>query len=1517
MTLQQAAHDTSEASSGSTVINQTTHSVLTHQLELEMQKRRPDHFIIGVICRSIGGVPSNLRSQVWQELLGVARTERLNLDQSILQVEEDLDNQRVIAADAVRTRSNEPRFQASETVELVVKLLTYYCKCRNIRYKQGMNEVLAPFLLLTERKDGFNEETPLAEGVVFQCFYALIDRFLPHMFIDKEFQSLQCSLQLFRLLMLYHDPELCHYLDQHDMTPELYVTPWFMTLFARSLPPETVFYLWDFFLLEKDPYVPHFVAYALVKAHRKKIFQADIAMLPQVLSSLTFSSCEELEQICADALLISELTPKSFKRDLFFSCHGGYPDAITLFLDHLHASSSLQVYPEELVQSFMARLVFQHKKKLAVEQTSSGEDSQQDPLNLESLWSPSKDQEPLLSSYSDIDGKDGAKALKFILLDCRPALEYHKLHLSLSHHIDPDIMERPDALDRLMKGFARMKGCHFCFVGPSVDSASEKFSLSKTVVNPITLLSSLTSNDKSVQESSRKVNKIHGAAEIIGSVQSVPPFTSPSFGSAISASGPGILASETASHETSLLHVEHVSVTRIVLMFLQKGFKYVSRLDGGFEQLEKSIQSMDVFTKEQLLVSSSSLRPTAEFCMCSPNSVHSSPAGGFNLLARIGINRSRTPSQDDTATEDDVSSCSEFHNTSCRQSTNKFSPPSVLSAFHNSRCSKKEKDETLKPTSGAVSTLSQRLTLLKAAARDAVSSTSYHLSRANNDAPTGASKEGWIDLRMQTIDILEKSERNPVDVELQSGPIGISFQKSRTTYKYQAVVDSVVPDTQASACGLISTGDLLVAINGVSLEDTPFLTVIDRIIEASRPVTLRFLTPAKVRRKSNSLSKISPLAPTLVCATRHSLCITWDNTSLPVASRSVARYQIQYAKLSGDEFTSWLPVAMKQEGTTSEVTTTGSTDQTNGTMVGLEPGESIVFRMRCWDGQRWGPYSLSSSSMKTLKISSSSSASSTEPSISLSTKNVSTLVFLPGVCPEYVERGRYFYRVLLAFHARDRPDFYATKLSIILKKGAVITGSERLVCPGTNQVFVRLDLGDDDDIVHQDQKYEQNGELILLQNGHWEADIDTNGLWAFEYTPDGAVVLERLPECANDVIGPTFQNQAISLAQSFFQPNGIASSSPSGPSNLCGNRKSDRTSLMNSMAIFAAGESNANMAALSAHAPVAPHIGAVIATSSSEVVVTWDPVNDVSVTKYQIQYAKDRLAAMWWTVKPDISADTLKSSVSGLQANTLYLFRVRSGTEDNKWSPYSEPSEHCRTLPCKRLSTNSLSSDDNEKNETERSNLCSNDEQLLSTTLMSSACESAPMRTGSTILDKAVAVATRLKRHSHNPSMTMQADGAAQNNEDAMQICDGGNTEFASRFIDLSKWKSLSNKNLNFFSAIRFVEQDENAHGQLSQLGHRELVLTPSILLVLNLMAAKRKGFALVEARYDLTSLIKVVEKDDLDLSLVFYFKDQANVKFKSADNFQQSDRLIVAVDDAKACVQLVQEYHAKVKFEK
>jgi hypothetical protein len=56
----------------------------------------------------------------------------------------DMENQRVIRADCERTRLP----GGSDHKLILEQMLTYYCKEMDMKYKQGMNEVFSPFLIL-------------------------------------------------------------------------------------------------------------------------------------------------------------------------------------------------------------------------------------------------------------------------------------------------------------------------------------------------------------------------------------------------------------------------------------------------------------------------------------------------------------------------------------------------------------------------------------------------------------------------------------------------------------------------------------------------------------------------------------------------------------------------------------------------------------------------------------------------------------------------------------------------------------------------------------------------------------------------------------------------------------------------------------------------------------------------------------------------------------------------------------------------------------------------------------------------------------------------------------------------------------------------------------------------------------------------------------------------------------------------------------------------------------------------
>ena len=62
-------------------------------------------------------------------------------------------NQRVIRYDCERTRATINCFKVEENRIAIECLLTHYCKKQRVKYKQGMNEIIAPFAYLKIQED--------------------------------------------------------------------------------------------------------------------------------------------------------------------------------------------------------------------------------------------------------------------------------------------------------------------------------------------------------------------------------------------------------------------------------------------------------------------------------------------------------------------------------------------------------------------------------------------------------------------------------------------------------------------------------------------------------------------------------------------------------------------------------------------------------------------------------------------------------------------------------------------------------------------------------------------------------------------------------------------------------------------------------------------------------------------------------------------------------------------------------------------------------------------------------------------------------------------------------------------------------------------------------------------------------------------------------------------------------------------------------------------------------------------
>ena len=136
---------------------------------------------------------------------------------------------------------------------------------------------------------------------------------LQDFFDDEEFVNLQVFLKFLEFLIQYHDPELHIFLKSIDLTPELFATPWFLTVFCSKMTLDMVYCLWDLYLFENNRINMLFISLALLEKNRKEVFDRDISNLPQFFTSLTFKNIEDIEEIFKKAKEIKAKTPLSFQ----------------------------------------------------------------------------------------------------------------------------------------------------------------------------------------------------------------------------------------------------------------------------------------------------------------------------------------------------------------------------------------------------------------------------------------------------------------------------------------------------------------------------------------------------------------------------------------------------------------------------------------------------------------------------------------------------------------------------------------------------------------------------------------------------------------------------------------------------------------------------------------------------------------------------------------------------------------------------------------------------------------------------------------------------------------------------------------------------------------------------------------------------------------------------------------------------------------------------------------------------
>lgn len=439
---------------------------LRNALEAELNRRRPivsrlRQYVLGLD----GNVPDSLRLRIWRNLLGLKKAQMTSNNVQTASInrasEHELENQRVIHADVLRTRAHDPLFQSDKTQNLIEALLVYWCQRKGVKYKQGLNEVLAPFVWVASDDPTLSRSN--YNGIIFELFYAFVDKVLPSMFVEEDFATLQICHSLFQILLRFHDAELAARFKAADLSPELYSTPWFLTAFAHCIKTkEALLSVWDHCLLRSSR-VPvslflHFIGLSLLfdPSNRKRMLEVELFELPGVVVKLPFGSTN------SESDAISEIVTR--------------------------AEKILSVTPISFIE--MAQATIEEASLRAGKVDVDGQNTKNDSLcEIDTLYSE-------ISCAMLIRGEEIARWLDsehasksysgphYFFLDVRSDDEYHfGGHFATSFHVNPIMLEEQHhpTLRASVAGFKDMSQGNFCLcvLGSSADDGEnvEKLAL--------------------------------------------------------------------------------------------------------------------------------------------------------------------------------------------------------------------------------------------------------------------------------------------------------------------------------------------------------------------------------------------------------------------------------------------------------------------------------------------------------------------------------------------------------------------------------------------------------------------------------------------------------------------------------------------------------------------------------------------------------------------------------------------------------------------------------------------------------------------------------------------------------------------------------------------------------------------------------------------------------------------------------------------------------------------------------
>ncbi|KAH9671953.1 Rab-GAP TBC domain-containing protein [Citrus sinensis] len=386
-----------------------------------------------------GGVPKDLRGELWQAFVGVKARRTESYYQDLLAQEINADEskehdnsfgvprkwKKQIEKDIPRTFPAHPALNEDGRDSLRRLLLAYALHNPSVGYCQAMNFFAGLLLLL------------MPEENAFWTFVGIIDDYFDGYYTEEMIEA-QVDQLVFEELIRERFPKLVHHLDYLGVQVTWISGPWFLSIFVNILPWESVLRVWDVLLYEGNRVMLFRTALALMELYGPALVTTkdagDAITLLQSLAGSTFDSSQLVFTACMGYLTVTEARLQELREK--------HRPAVLLVVEERSKGGRVWKDPNGLATKLYS---FKHDPELLIEENKGTEGSDDALADGDlSYKEPAANLDEMLSGLSvnsELEGRDLQEQVVWLKVELCSLLEDKRSAVLRAEELETALME--------------------------------------------------------------------------------------------------------------------------------------------------------------------------------------------------------------------------------------------------------------------------------------------------------------------------------------------------------------------------------------------------------------------------------------------------------------------------------------------------------------------------------------------------------------------------------------------------------------------------------------------------------------------------------------------------------------------------------------------------------------------------------------------------------------------------------------------------------------------------------------------------------------------------------------------------------------------------------------------------------------------------------------------------------------------------------------------------------------------